>query len=80
MIRKKTFIIAEIGPNHNGSLAMALKMISRLSKSGVDSVKFIKKNKSFISEKKTIPVVFKSKKLSIDIDNRKDYLLAKRKS
>ena len=44
------------------------------------SIKFIKKNKSFISEKKTIPVVFKSKKLSIDIDNRKDYLLAKRKS
>ena len=40
MIRKKTFIIAEIGPNHNGSLAMALKMISRLSKSGVDSIKF----------------------------------------
>ena len=44
------------------------------------SIKFIKKNKSFISEKKTIPIVFKSKKLSIDIDNRKDYLLAKRKS
>jgi len=44
------------------------------------SINFIKKNKSLVSEKKTIPFIIKSKKLSIDIDERKDYLLAKKKA
>ena len=39
-MKKKTFIIAEIGPNHNGSIKTALKMVDQLSKSGVDSIKF----------------------------------------
>tara|TARA_X000000368_G_C22980878_1_gene689860 strand:+ start:301 stop:1314 length:1014 start_codon:yes stop_codon:yes gene_type:complete len=39
-MNNKTFIIAEIGPNHNGSTSKALKMIKQLSKSGVDSIKF----------------------------------------
>tara|TARA_X000000368_G_C22968494_1_gene684313 strand:+ start:180 stop:1196 length:1017 start_codon:yes stop_codon:yes gene_type:complete len=37
---KKTYIIAEIGPNHNGSFQMAKKMISLLKGSGVDAIKF----------------------------------------
>tara|TARA_B100000941_G_C28440280_1_gene519251 strand:- start:22 stop:1035 length:1014 start_codon:yes stop_codon:yes gene_type:complete len=37
---KKTYIIAEIGPNHNGSFQMAKKMISLLKDSGVDAIKF----------------------------------------
>ena len=37
---KKTYIIAEIGPNHNGSFQMAKKMISLLKNSGVDAIKF----------------------------------------
>ena len=36
----KTFIIAEIGPNHNGDLNIAKSMVSDLSKIGVDAVKF----------------------------------------
>jgi len=36
----KTYIIAEIGPNHNGDLETALSMIDKLSKIGVDAVKF----------------------------------------
>jgi N,N'-diacetyllegionaminate synthase len=36
----KTYIIAEIGPNHNGSIDIALDLIERLSKIGVDAVKF----------------------------------------
>ena len=36
----KTYIIAEVGPNHNGSLDMALKYIDKLSKIGVDAIKF----------------------------------------
>jgi N,N'-diacetyllegionaminate synthase len=34
------FIIAEVGPNHNGNLKMALEYIERLSEIGVDAIKF----------------------------------------
>ena len=36
----KTFIIAEIGLNHNGSVQLAEKSIIEASKSGADAVKF----------------------------------------
>jgi N,N'-diacetyllegionaminate synthase len=36
----KTFIIAEIGVNHNGSLNIAKKMIDAAKKAGADAVKF----------------------------------------
>ena len=36
----RVYTIAEIGPNHNGSLDMALKYIERLSRSDVDAIKF----------------------------------------
>ncbi len=36
----KTYIIAEVGPNHNGSFALAIKYIDLLSKIGVNAVKF----------------------------------------
>ena len=39
-MKRKTFVIAEIGPNHNGSLEKAFNMINQLSNSGVDSIKF----------------------------------------
>lgn len=35
-----TYIIAEVGPNHNGSLNMALKYVDELSSIGVDAIKF----------------------------------------
>ena len=41
-----TFIIAEIGVNHNGSLELAKKMIKSASSCGVDAVKF----QTFVSE------------------------------
>ena len=37
---KKTYIIAEVGPNHQGSLKLALNYVKKLSKIGVDAVKF----------------------------------------
>ncbi len=37
---KKTYIIAEVGPNHQGSVKIALKFIKKLSKIGVNAVKF----------------------------------------
>ncbi len=38
--QKKTLIIAEVGPNHNGSLKTALKMIDKIAKTGADVIKF----------------------------------------
>lgn len=35
-----TFVIAEIGPNHNGSLDRAIEMIRLLAGSGADAIKF----------------------------------------
>jgi N,N'-diacetyllegionaminate synthase len=35
-----TYIIAEIGPNHNGSVETAIDMIGRLALAGADAVKF----------------------------------------
>jgi sialic acid synthase SpsE len=37
---KKTFIIAEIGNNHEGSFNVACKLIKEAKKAGVDAVKF----------------------------------------
>ena len=38
--RQKTFIIAEAGINHNGSLKIAKKLIDLSKKAGADAVKF----------------------------------------
>ena len=38
--KKKVFIIAEAGVNHNGDLRLAKKLIDVAAKSGADAVKF----------------------------------------
>ena len=40
MKKNKVYIIAEVGPNHQGSLIKAKKYISKLASIGVDAVKF----------------------------------------
>jgi N,N'-diacetyllegionaminate synthase len=40
MIRNKTFIIAEAGVNHNGSIEIAKKMIEVAKECGADAIKF----------------------------------------
>ena len=37
---KKTFVVAEIGVNHEGNINLAKRMINLASKAGVDAVKF----------------------------------------
>lgn len=39
-MKNPTYIIAEIGGNHNGSVEIATEMISKLSKSSVNAIKF----------------------------------------
>ena len=41
--RKKPFLIAEIGINHNGSLKLAYKLIDLAKKYNFDAVKFQKR-------------------------------------
>ena len=43
-IKNKTLLIAEIGINHNGSLALAKKMILAAKNAGFDVVKFQKRD------------------------------------
>ena len=38
--KEKTFIIAEIGNNHNGNFDNAIKLIDQCKEIGVDAVKF----------------------------------------
>ena len=37
---KKTFLIAEIGINHNGKVSLAKKLIDQAKRTGFDAVKF----------------------------------------
>ena len=37
---KRTFIIAEVGVNHNGSLELAKKLVDVVAEAGADAVKF----------------------------------------
>ena len=47
--KKKNFLIAEAGINHNGDLKQALKLVSAAKKSGADAIKF----QTYITEKRT---------------------------
>jgi N,N'-diacetyllegionaminate synthase len=40
MLKKRTYIIAEAGVNHNGSIDIAKRMIDAAAKAGADAVKF----------------------------------------
>ena len=40
MNNRHVYIIAEVGPNHNGSVERALEMIDKIAATGVDCVKF----------------------------------------
>jgi sialic acid synthase SpsE len=39
-IRDRVYIIAEVGPNHDGKLENALRIIEQVASSGVDAIKF----------------------------------------
>ena len=57
----KIFIIAEIGINHNGDLDIAKKMIQEAKVTGVDAVKFQKRDifevysKDYLSQNRDSP-------------------------
>ena len=57
----KTYIIAEIGPNHNGSFKIAKKMISLLKNSGVDAIKFQLANPDNVYSKNAFKAEYQKK-------------------
>ncbi len=84
---KHTFIIAEAGVNHNGSIEIAERMIDEASKFGADAIKF----QSFKAEKLVSKYADKAeyqkqttdikesqyemiKKLELDVDAHKELI------
>ena len=63
---KKTYIIAEIGINHNGSLDNAKKLIDIASAAGCDAVKFQKRNphKAVPEEQKNKPRTWQGEEMT----------------
>ena len=53
--KSNTFIIAEIGINHNGRLSLAKKLILNSKKAGADAVKFQKRDVSDLVNFNTSP-------------------------
>src|SRR3989344_4585987 len=52
-----TFLVAEIGSNHNGSVALAKKLIDAAHEAGCQAVKF---------QKRTVPAVYTQEELAKD--------------
>jgi N,N'-diacetyllegionaminate synthase len=59
----KTKIIAEVGPNHNGDLKIALEIVSKLKNSGVDYVKFQLANPSLVYSKDSFLANYQKKNI-----------------
>lgn len=54
----KTFVIAEIGVNHNGKLALALELVERAAKAGAHAAKFQTFKADSITAKNTATVAY----------------------
>ena len=53
-MREKTFVIAEIGINHNGSLELAKTLIKNCKEAGADAVKFQKRDINLVYSKEEL--------------------------
>ncbi len=62
--RKTTYLIAEIGVNHNGSIKIAKKLIKTAKKIGMDAVKFQSFKAEKLSLKRTQLTAYQKKNLS----------------
>ncbi|QQR81177.1 MAG: N-acetylneuraminate synthase [Deltaproteobacteria bacterium] len=70
---KKTFIIAEAGVNHNGSLKTALKLVETAAKIGADAVKFQTFQANKLTSKKSHQSSL-SKKTTSKSESQKDMI------
>ncbi len=67
--RKKTYLIAEIGVNHNGSIEIAKKLIKIAKKIGMDAVKFQSFKADKLSSKKTKLTNYQKKNLNKNLSH-----------
>jgi len=58
---KGIYIIAEIGPNHNGSISLAKKLIDKISKTGADAIKFQLANPEKVYSKEAFKANYQKK-------------------
>ena len=61
MVGNKTFVIAEIGVNHNGSVKIAKKLILSAKNNNADAVKFQSFNADRLAFKHTPKVKYQKK-------------------
>ncbi|WP_204310214.1 N-acetylneuraminate synthase family protein, partial [Enterobacter cloacae] len=54
----KTFVIAEIGVNHNGKLALALELVEKAANAGAHAAKFQTFKADSITAKNTATVAY----------------------
>ena len=60
-MKNNTYVIAEVGINHNGSLSLAKSMIKDLCLAGVDAVKFQLCNSRMLYSKDSIKPKYQEK-------------------
>lgn len=72
IMNRSSYIIAEIGANHNGNMDLAFQLIDEAVKCGADCVKFQSWNKSSVFSRKTYDDNYF---LADDYRNRTDYTL-----
>ncbi|MBK6347925.1 MAG: N-acetylneuraminate synthase [Bacteroidales bacterium] len=71
---KKTIIIAEAGVNHNGSLAMAFKLIDYASEAGADYVKFQTFNASKLVSAVAPKAEYQAKNTATEVTGQQEML------
>ena len=81
LIKKNTFIVAEIGNNHEGNFKTAIKLIDKASEAKVDAVKFQSYDtQSYLSAEIDKARIKKLDKFSLDFNQFKELsLYAKKK-
>ena len=74
--KNKTYIIAELGVNHNGSLSLAKKMIYNAKTCGADAIKLQSYISSEITSYKALTADYQSKKKLSQIEMLSKYELS----
>jgi sialic acid synthase len=59
-LKKRPFIIAEVGQNHQGSLINALKYVKTFSEAGADAIKFQTRNNRYLFDKNSYNAMYNS--------------------
>ena len=73
MEKKKCFIIAEAGVNHNGKMELAYKLIDAAKEAGVDCIKFQTFKTEKVISKNTEMATYQKENLKFTVVTITDY-------